>query len=63
VDKRAIILTVLILAGVVGLAAWSRLRYADREGFDAPQRWKLDSHPAWQRPEDVPRSLDSRRDG
>ena len=38
--------TVLILVVVVTLAAWSRLRYSDREGYDKPGRWKVDEHPS-----------------
>ena len=39
---------VLILVAVVTIAAWSRLRYADREGYDSPGRWKIDEHPSLQ---------------
>ncbi len=41
-------LAVVIIVAVVAMAAWSKLRFTDREGYDAPQRWKLDEHPAFQ---------------
>ena len=40
--------TVLILVAVVTLAAWSRLRYSDQEGYDNPGRWKVGEHPSLQ---------------
>ncbi len=43
---RNLRITVFILIIVVGVAAWSRLRYVDREGYDQPLRWKLNEHPA-----------------
>jgi len=34
-------LTTLILVLVVAVAAWSKLRFVGREGYDAP-RWRVD---------------------
>ena len=45
---RDLRIAVFILVIVVGVAAWSRLRYVDREGYDQPLRWKLNEHPAFQ---------------
>ncbi len=45
---RELRVTVFILVIVVGVAAWSRLRYVGQEGYDQPLRWKLDEHPAFQ---------------
>ena len=36
------ILTGLILVLVVAVAAWSKLRFVGREGYDAPQRWRVE---------------------
>ena len=38
-------ITVLILALVGGVAAWSKLRFIDGERYDAPQRWRLEEYP------------------
>jgi hypothetical protein len=32
----------LILVLVVAVAAWSKLRFVGREGYDAPQRWRVE---------------------
>jgi hypothetical protein len=40
--SRNRILTALILALVVAVAAWSKLRFVGREGYDAPQRWRVE---------------------
>ena len=41
--SRRGILTALILVLVAGVAAWSKLRFVGREGYDAPQRWRADA--------------------
>ncbi len=43
--NRSAILTVVILALVGVIAAWSKLRFVDQEGYDAPQRWRIEAHP------------------
>ena len=49
-QKRSGWTTVVILVAVVTIAAWSRLRYSDREGYDDPGRWKVGEHPSLQKP-------------
>jgi hypothetical protein len=43
------IVTVLILTLVVGVAAWSKLRFVGREGYHDPQRWRVEDYPRTQR--------------
>jgi hypothetical protein len=38
------ILTALILVLVAGMAAWSKLRFVGQEGYDAPQRWRVEQY-------------------
>jgi hypothetical protein len=40
--SRKGILTTLILALVAAVAAWSKLRFVGQEGYDAPQRWRVE---------------------
>jgi hypothetical protein len=40
--SRKGILTILILVLVAAVAAWSKLRFVGREGYDAPQRWRAE---------------------
>jgi hypothetical protein len=37
--------TLLILALVVGVAAWSKLRFVGRDGYQDPQRWRVEEYP------------------
>ena len=46
-NRRPGVITLLILILVIVIAAWSKLRYI-REGYDEPQRWKINEHPAFQ---------------
>ena len=39
------VVTVLILTLVVGVAAWSKLRFVGREGYHDPQRWRVEDYP------------------
>ncbi|MEA3277786.1 MAG: hypothetical protein U9Q81_21400 [Pseudomonadota bacterium] len=41
----------LIITVVVAIAVWSRLRHTDQEGYDEPQRWRINEHPVLQRQE------------
>ncbi len=45
---RDLRIAVFILVIVVGVAAWSRLRYVGQDGYDQPLRWRTDEHPAFQ---------------
>ena len=45
-SKREGIIALLICALIVAVAVWSRIRYADGEGYDEPLRWKADEYPA-----------------
>ena len=47
-NKREGAITAVILIVVIAVAVWSRLRYADREGYEQPLRIKADEHPAFQ---------------
>jgi hypothetical protein len=38
----------MIIAIVIGIAAWSKLRHHDQEVYDTPQRVRADEHPAFQ---------------
>lgn len=38
------VVTVLILTIVVGVAAWSKLRFVEREGYHDPQRWRVEDY-------------------
>jgi len=42
---RNAVVTVLILTLVVGVAAWSKLRFVGREGYHDPQRWRVEDYP------------------
>ena len=44
-NRRPGLITLAILILVIVIAAWSKLRYL-REGYDEPQRWKINEHPA-----------------
>ena len=46
--NRPSLITLVILILVIVIAAWSKLRFI-REGYDEPQRWKINEHPAFQR--------------
>ncbi len=48
-SKRNALITFLLVALIIGIAAWSRLRYVDQEGYDEPQRVRADEHPAFRR--------------
>jgi hypothetical protein len=37
---------IAILTLIVAVAAWSKLRFVDDDDF-APQRWKVQEHPAF----------------
>ncbi len=41
--KSMVVAAILVL--IVTVSAWSKLRFVDEEDF-APQRWRLDEHPA-----------------
>jgi len=41
---RNVLIVFFILALVVIVAAWSKLRFVDDEDFK-PQRWRLEDHP------------------
>lgn len=41
-------LSLLILILVVSVAAWSKLRFVGREGYDEPQRWRVQDYPGFQ---------------
>jgi hypothetical protein len=43
------LVTAFIVVLVVGIAAWSKLRYLDDPVYDRPQRWQADAHPAFRR--------------
>ena len=43
--RREGLIAALILILVFSIAALSRLRYVDREGYEHPQRWTPDEHP------------------
>jgi hypothetical protein len=43
---RNVAIVLAILSLVVGIAAWSKLRFVDDEDHQ-PQRWRLDEHPAF----------------
>ena len=45
--SRNFIVIFLLLALVVVIAAWSKLRFVDEEDHE-PQRWRLEEHPAFQ---------------
>jgi uncharacterized membrane-anchored protein len=40
--SRNALIVVLVLGLVGGVAAWSKLRYLDRDGYDNPLRWKTE---------------------
>ncbi len=40
--SRKGILTTLILVLVAAVAAWSKLRFVGQDGYDAPQRWRVE---------------------
>jgi hypothetical protein len=42
---RTGVVTLLILTLVVGIAAWSKLRFVGRDGYDDPQRWRVEEYP------------------
>ena len=44
--SRKSIFVVTILALIVAVSAWSKLRFVDDDDF-APQRWKVSEHPAF----------------
>ncbi len=44
-NPRNGIVVAVILALVVIVVAWSKLRYAGSESFEQPQRWKEGEHP------------------
>ena len=46
---RQATLTLLILTLVVGVAAWSKLRFVGREGYHDPRRWRVEEYPRTQR--------------
>lgn len=46
--RRQGIVAAVIVVAVVLMAIWSKLRFTDREGYNSPQRWKLDEHPVFQ---------------
>lgn len=48
--KPQIWVALAILVAVVGIAAWSKLRYVDREGYDNPTRWKVSEYPSRHQP-------------
>jgi hypothetical protein len=48
---RNSVVTVLILTLVVGVAAWSKLRFVGREGYHDPQRWRVQDYPGLQEPQ------------
>ena len=48
-NRREGLIAALILILVFSIAAWSRLRYVDRDGYDQPQRWTPDEHPLLRR--------------
>ena len=50
-SKQQGVLAVMIILVVVIMAAWSKLRFSDRESFHAPQRWTLDQHPVFRKRE------------
>jgi hypothetical protein len=43
---RRAVSTVLILTLVVGVAAWSKLRFVGQEGYHDAQRWRVQDYPA-----------------
>jgi hypothetical protein len=45
---RKAVLSLLILTLVVVVAAWSKLRFVGREGYDEPQRWRVQDYPGLQ---------------
>ena len=49
-SRREFIIALVICALIVTIAIWSRVRYADRDGYDEPLRWKADEHPSLQEP-------------
>ena len=42
---RKATVTILILTLVVGVAAWSKLRFVGREGYHDAQRWRVQDYP------------------
>lgn len=48
---RRATLTLLILTLVVGVAAWSKLRFVGREGYHDAQRWRVQDHPGLRNPQ------------
>jgi hypothetical protein len=48
------VLVLLLLVLIVGLAAWSRLRFLDEDSFK-PQRIRIEDFPAFQKQEPVAR--------
>jgi len=44
-NRRTAVITLSILILVVVIAAWSKLRYVGRDGYDDPQRWPITEHP------------------
>jgi len=44
-NRRTAVITLSILILVVVIAAWSKLRYVGRDGYDAPQRVPIAEHP------------------
>ncbi len=42
-------LTVFILAVVLGVTAWMKLRHTDKEVYDNPARWSVEEHPAFKK--------------
>jgi hypothetical protein len=47
-SRREGLIAALILVLVFSIAAWPRLRYVDREGYDETQRWTPEEHPTLQ---------------
>jgi hypothetical protein len=48
---RKATLTLLILTLVVGVAAWSKLRFVGREGYHDAQRWRVQDYPGLKDPQ------------
>lgn len=47
-NRREGAITAVILVVVIAVAVWSRVRFADREGYEQPLRVKTGDHPAFQ---------------
>jgi len=58
-----IVVSIVILIAVIGIAAWSKLRFAGHEGFDAPQRWRIEDYPGFQHPSNAGASSRRSTDG